>query len=43
VDDDQARRSSCPSVDLLRDWIDESYAAVAPKTLVQRMRSDAVS
>jgi predicted DNA-binding protein (MmcQ/YjbR family) len=34
---------SCPAVDLLRDWIDESYAAVAPKTLVQRMRGDAVS
>jgi predicted DNA-binding protein (MmcQ/YjbR family) len=27
---------SRPDVELLRDWIDESYAAVAPKTLVER-------
>jgi predicted DNA-binding protein (MmcQ/YjbR family) len=26
---------STPAVDLLRDWIDESYRAVAPKTLVR--------
>jgi predicted DNA-binding protein (MmcQ/YjbR family) len=30
--------ASCPEADLLRDWIDESYAAVAPKTLVARMQ-----
>jgi predicted DNA-binding protein (MmcQ/YjbR family) len=30
---------SCPSASLLMDWIDESYAIVAPKTLVERMRS----
>ena len=27
---------SHPGVELLRDWIDESYAAVAPKTLARR-------
>jgi predicted DNA-binding protein (MmcQ/YjbR family) len=26
-----------PSVDLLKTWIDESYRAVAPKTLVARL------
>ncbi len=30
--------TSCPEVALLRDWIDESYALIAPKTLVQRSR-----
>jgi predicted DNA-binding protein (MmcQ/YjbR family) len=26
-----------PPVDLLRDWVEESYRAVAPKTLVRRL------
>lgn len=29
---------SRPGVDLLRDWIDESYAALAPKTLARRVQ-----
>jgi predicted DNA-binding protein (MmcQ/YjbR family) len=31
--------SSCPDVGLLIDWIDESYSALAPKTLVAKMPS----
>jgi predicted DNA-binding protein (MmcQ/YjbR family) len=30
--------ASCPDPALLLDWIDESYATVAPKTLVARRR-----
>jgi predicted DNA-binding protein (MmcQ/YjbR family) len=30
--------TSCPDAPLLTDWIEESYATVAPKTLVARMR-----
>jgi predicted DNA-binding protein (MmcQ/YjbR family) len=29
---------SRPGVELLRDWIDESYAALAPKTLARRVQ-----
>jgi predicted DNA-binding protein (MmcQ/YjbR family) len=29
-----------PPVAVLREWIDESYRAVAPKTLVRRLDSD---
>ena len=29
---------SLPGVGLLRDWIDESYAALAPKTLARRVQ-----
>ena len=31
---------SRPDVELLRDWIDESYAAVAPVTLVRLAEAD---
>jgi len=31
---------SRPSDELLRDWIDESYAAIAPVTLVRRAEAD---
>jgi predicted DNA-binding protein (MmcQ/YjbR family) len=31
----QLAHKSCPSVELLRDWIDESYAAIAPATLAR--------
>jgi predicted DNA-binding protein (MmcQ/YjbR family) len=31
--------TSCPDASLLCDWIDESYATVAPKTLVEKMPS----
>ncbi len=33
--------ASCPDATLLIDWIGESYATVAPKTLVARIRSAA--
>jgi predicted DNA-binding protein (MmcQ/YjbR family) len=36
VDLSRGRR---PSVDLLKAWIDESYRAVAPKTLVARLNN----
>lgn len=29
--------SDAPPVDMLRDWIDESYRAIAPKTLVAKL------
>jgi predicted DNA-binding protein (MmcQ/YjbR family) len=32
--------AGAPAVDLLRDWIEESYRAVAPKRLVARLRED---
>ena len=42
LDDDPARRQVLSRVDLLRDWIDESYAAVAPATLVRLAEADAI-
>jgi len=30
-------RSESPPLDLLRAWIDESYRAIAPKTLVKKL------
>jgi predicted DNA-binding protein (MmcQ/YjbR family) len=32
-------KSRKPAIDLLKAWIDESYRAVAPKTLVARLTS----
>jgi predicted DNA-binding protein (MmcQ/YjbR family) len=36
----QLAERSCPSVELLRDWIDESYAAIAPATLARLAEAD---
>jgi predicted DNA-binding protein (MmcQ/YjbR family) len=29
--------SDCPPVDVLGDWLDESYRAIAPKKLVREL------
>lgn len=39
----QLRDPSVPGAVVLRDWVTESYRAVAPKTLVKRLDAGAVS
>jgi predicted DNA-binding protein (MmcQ/YjbR family) len=36
----QLADKSCPAAPLLCDWIDESYAAIAPVTLVRLLESE---